>query len=232
MSVYGIQAKQESANLFQADTTRDAERQEAGRNTAPVSTTDYFFGLQEQFPGLAITIGTGQAENGLNNVSISPLMLEKMAEDPEVAEQYETRLSDLEQATAWLQKQYAADGMKLTAHGTVIESNGNVTSWSKTALLPMNATDAAPDMPVSTGMPQAAVPPPARDAVPTTASATASATAPAVPVAPSVLLPEDMSVPASQPARVLGNALYSRYLDHDGRYDNVPSKGSLLRMSG
>ena len=229
MSVYGIQARQESSNLFQADTTRETERQESGRNTAPVSMTDYFFGLQEQFPGLAITIGTGQAESGLNNVSISPLMLEKMADDPDLSARYEARLSDLEQATAWLQKQYADDGMELTAHGTIIESSGDVSSWSKTALRPAPETPADSNIPISSGMS------PDSETVETgrpVTEPTVQAEVPEVPVAPSVLLPEAMPAPSAASFKAPGSALYSRYLEHDGRYDNVPNKGSLLRMSG
>ncbi len=231
MSVGSIQAHPHIATTYVPDPPVEAEREtdrEASAQTAG-NVTDYFFALRDRFPGLAFSIGTTPGKEGCNNISLSPVILEKMAADPEVAADYEARLRGLEKASVWLQDHYAAEGLRLKAHGTVIESNGDMHSWVETEL-PQSSALRPTEAPLSSlPVAEPVTAPPAEETPEAAAQAPPEPeTFAATPLPRTLYIPE--AAPQTSPAPQ-ARTPYAHYQTVHSQ-DDVPLKGSLLRIAG
>ena len=111
----------------------------------------YLQELREKYPTANITAQAFNSEKAFsnyafgsigsfNNVAIAPNILKQMADDPAIAEKYETyikKLVDCEQES----KDYSArNGGELLAHGVTIDKNGKVNFWSISRAVPQKPT--------------------------------------------------------------------------------------------
>lgn len=75
-------------------------------------------------------------KTGLNNVAISPALLEKMARDETVRARVENILSMLDSHQFMSGVSANVTGRKLTGMGLVLDANGEASKWAKTEALP------------------------------------------------------------------------------------------------
>jgi len=97
----------------------------------------YLQGLAERFPHLNLSLGEYQVGTTYNpgksgNVMISPKYAAKAAKDPKEAAAFEEKLKGIPAAEEWLRGQVKAMGAELVASGTVVDENGDFSSWSET----------------------------------------------------------------------------------------------------
>lgn len=76
--------------------------------------------------------GTMFGAKGQSNIMISPVILNKMANDPEAAAKYEEIINGIPAAEKWLRAQCSSNGMKLLSCGFIVDENGDVSSYSYT----------------------------------------------------------------------------------------------------
>ena len=97
--------------------------------------SDYLKGLQDRFPKMTFSVGTGftgkTAQNTGDNANrwaftVSPKLLEKMSADPEAEAEYMQKLRDIERATALADNFSKALGMKTTYCENYIDENGQL----------------------------------------------------------------------------------------------------------
>ncbi len=111
---------------------------------APAARTDsvelsggaaYLKGLQEQFPKMSFSVGTGfvgrTAQNTGDNANrwaftVSPKLLEKMRGDPDAEAEYLQKLRDIERATSLADSFIKARGMKTVYCENYIDENGQL----------------------------------------------------------------------------------------------------------
>ncbi len=83
--------------------------------------------LQEKYPGLNITVGTGPLSGtGTSNLSISPKILKQMEQDPEKRMEYEALIYDVAHTDV---NGGIMPGRKLKSHGFIIDDNGGLRGW-------------------------------------------------------------------------------------------------------
>lgn len=109
----------------------------ARQATKAQSGSSYAEQLKGKFPDLNLTAGdyrggtTGSGVQG--NVMISPKYLEKAANNPKLATELEKNLGCVTEGEEWLKNQCEAKGMHLDACGTIIDENGDISSWAQTS---------------------------------------------------------------------------------------------------
>ncbi|MBR2214979.1 MAG: hypothetical protein IJ849_04355 [Selenomonadaceae bacterium] len=85
---------------------------------------DVLKGLKEKFGQLKFNIGAGPfSGSGTNNVSISPKILQAMAQDPEKRQEYEALIYDVAHTDL-------AHGRQLQSAGFIIDDDGGLRAWS------------------------------------------------------------------------------------------------------
>jgi hypothetical protein len=110
----------------------------AARNsTASNKTASYMQALGEKFPQLNFGTGGTSAAGALGTsssikVAIDPKFQDKLANDPELAAEYEQFFADLPAAEETLRNNVHAMGAELVDGGVNIDKEGNITSWSVT----------------------------------------------------------------------------------------------------
>jgi hypothetical protein len=113
-----------------------ASASKTGSSTADAASSgSYLDQLKSKFGDLNISSGEysgGATGSGTNNLLISPKLLAKAENDPAVAAKLENDISGIPDAEEWLKNQCAAQGMTLVAGGTMIDEDGNMSSWSQT----------------------------------------------------------------------------------------------------
>lgn len=109
------------------------EQEQNTESGAKSSVTNYLNTLREKHPGANFTTSTQPfSGSGTNNIGISPRILSQVANDPEKRLEYEALIIDIKDIQKSLPSMYKGTGMKLIAHGTIIDENGGVSSWSIT----------------------------------------------------------------------------------------------------
>ena len=115
-----------------------AEQRAISANTDTVSLSggaEYLKGLQEKFPKMTFSTGTGftgkTAQNTGDNANrwaftVSPKLLEKMSASPEAETEYMQKLRDIERATTLADNFSKALGMKTTYCENYIDENGQL----------------------------------------------------------------------------------------------------------
>lgn len=100
------------------------------------SPDSYYQELCKNFDNLNITLGNSiqkaSSVSGISNVQISPEYIKKASKDPEIAAELEKNVSEIPTAVNWLKNMCQANGMELLSCGTIIDENGNLSSWSYT----------------------------------------------------------------------------------------------------
>ena len=100
------------------------------------SSGNYYQELCKKFNNLKIALGNGiqntSSVSGINNVQISPEYIKKAAADSEIAAELEKNVSEIPGAVNWLKNMCHTSGMELISCGTIIDENGNLSSWSYT----------------------------------------------------------------------------------------------------
>lgn len=100
------------------------------------SSENYYQELCKKFNNLNIGLGNGiqntASLSGINNLQISPEYIKKAAADPEIAAELEKNASEIPSAVKWLKNMCHSSGMELISCGTIIDENGNLSSWSYT----------------------------------------------------------------------------------------------------
>ena len=117
-------------------TTNDTQATSAGKDTITISgSADYLKNLQERFPQMCFSIGTGFVGETKQNTgdnanrwafTISPKLLEKMNGDPEAEAEFMQKLRDIERATAFADSISKAMGMKTVYCENYIDENGKL----------------------------------------------------------------------------------------------------------
>ncbi|MCM1259064.1 MAG: DUF6033 family protein [Roseburia sp.] len=83
--------------------------------------------LSEQFPDTKFSTNTAPfSGTGINNIQIAPNILKEMVNDPKKRMEYEALIYDCVQ----VEKTLVAARSDVKAHGTIIDSNGNLSGWS------------------------------------------------------------------------------------------------------
>jgi len=108
--------------------------QSAG-NANPVSLQD----LKKQYPHLKLSAQSFGSEaairsyamkqSGKYNVAIDPRALSRMGEDGEFSDKIHDILSNVKEWDDWSERQTNAMGARVIAKGTIIDKDGNVSSW-------------------------------------------------------------------------------------------------------
>ncbi|MDL2283525.1 DUF6033 family protein [Oxalobacter sp. OttesenSCG-928-P03] len=102
------------------------QNSEGGKSSA----SDVLRDLKNQFPDATFSTSTQPGGSGIGNIAIAPNILRQMAEDPEKRLEYEALIYDMMEVTKTLPGQFASQGSELTAQGWIIDSNGELSSWS------------------------------------------------------------------------------------------------------
>ena len=98
-------------------------------------TADELSYLQKKYDGYSFVganfrPGMRYGTNATTNVAISPQFLKKMANDPELAEQYEKEIANMKECDKWCRANMQARGDKLVADGWAIDNDGGISRWS------------------------------------------------------------------------------------------------------
>ena len=142
MEVSGVGQYRAMQNSYPAQKA-GAAPQTAEQKTVPASTdtvslsggAECLKGLQEQFPKMSFSVGTGivgkTAQNTGDNANlwaftVSPKLLEKMSASPEAEAEYTQKLRDIERATSLLDNFTKASGMKTVYCENYIDENGQL----------------------------------------------------------------------------------------------------------
>ena len=110
----------------------------AARNSASSDkTASYMQALGEKFPQLNFGLGGISAADALGTgggikVAIDPKFQERLANNPDLAAEYEQFFADLPAAEETLRNNVHAMGAELVDGGVNIDKDGNITSWSVT----------------------------------------------------------------------------------------------------
>ena len=110
----------------------------AARNSASSDkTASYMKVLGEKFPQLNFGLGGTSAADALGTgggikVAIDPKFQERLANNSELAAEYEQFFADLPAAEETLRNKVSAMGAELVDGGVNIDKEGNITSWSVT----------------------------------------------------------------------------------------------------
>ena len=120
----------------QSAQSKETEAIRANTDTVSLSGgAEYLKGLQERFPKMTFSVGTGftgkTAQNTGDNAdrwafTVSPKLLEKMSASPEAEAEYTQKLRDIERATALADNFSKALGMKTTYCENYIDENGQL----------------------------------------------------------------------------------------------------------
>ena len=91
--------------------------------------------LANKFKGynfFAVNFSKGMRYGSLSttNVAISPEFLKKMANDPELAQKYETEIANMKKLDQQRINAHEMNGRRMVAHGWAIDKNGGISSWS------------------------------------------------------------------------------------------------------
>lgn len=127
-----------SANTGTAQEQASAGTSTATRNsTASNKTASYMQALGEKFPQLSFGLGGASSAGALGTtggikVAIDPTFQDKLANNPELAAEYEQFFADLPAAEETLRNNVHAMGAELVDGGVSIDKDGNITSWSVT----------------------------------------------------------------------------------------------------
>ena len=110
----------------------DAMKAEAadGKETSGGKTTamDVLKDLKSRYKDTNFIVGGGPfSGQGLNNISISPKALQKMAEDPDKRAELEALIYDVANGQKSMPQQ--SGGTQIVAHGTIIDEDGNLRGW-------------------------------------------------------------------------------------------------------
>ena len=103
---------------------QDFNKVEADTNSAKTNTNALLSELADKYKNLKF----GGTE-GLNNVSIDPNILQKMANDPKAREEYEALLYDMNELAKNPLKTNLLGG-EITASGFIINADGSTGGWS------------------------------------------------------------------------------------------------------
>jgi len=115
----------------------NAKTRVATETTKSAGANDTLEQLKKKHPELTLTAenvskGSSSGEGVRGNVAISPEFLKKMGTDPKAAAKGEEILNGAAQAEEWLRNRVRADGSELVGFGMMVDSDGNVSSWSQT----------------------------------------------------------------------------------------------------
>jgi hypothetical protein len=108
---------------------------------AKVKTEEYLKELKQEYSQISIEIGSvpsANAENlafsssGIHNINVSPIYLKKVIDTPEKRLEFKKSIQEIINAQKWMESMCRADGSKLIATGVIIDSEGNMSSWSHT----------------------------------------------------------------------------------------------------
>ena len=132
-SVHSSYAPQKEGTAGPVDDKKVAP---AAKDTVTISANaEYLKGLQAQFPGMHLSIGTGFTGKTARNTganadrwafTVSPQLLEKMRSDPQAEAEYTQRLRDIQRATAISESLSKASGMKTVYCENYIDENGKL----------------------------------------------------------------------------------------------------------
>lgn len=81
------------------------------------------------FVGANYRQGMGYGSNDTVNVAISPAFLKKMANNPELEEQYEKEIANMKACDDRLVRSLEGQGDRVIAKGWAIDKDGNISSW-------------------------------------------------------------------------------------------------------
>ena len=142
MEVSGLGQYHTLPNGYPAQTAgtapQAAEQKAVSARTDTVSLSGgaaYLKGLQEQFPKMSFSVGTGfvgkTARNTGDNAdrwafTLSPKLLEKMRGDPDAEAEYLQKLRDIERATSLADSFVKARGMKTVYCENCVDENGQL----------------------------------------------------------------------------------------------------------
>ena len=110
----------------------------AARNSVSTNkTAGYMQALGEKFPQLNFGLGGASAAGALGTgggikVAIDPQFQDKLANNPELAAEYEQFFADLPAAEETFRNKVSAMGAEVVDGGVNIDKEGNITSWSVT----------------------------------------------------------------------------------------------------
>lgn len=87
--------------------------------------------LSEKYAGTKFSTNTEPfSGEGVNNISISPNILNEMVKDPEKKLEYEALIYDCVELQKTLPGQFSQNGSRLKAFGFTIDHNGGLSAWS------------------------------------------------------------------------------------------------------
>ena len=132
-------------NLNVANKSNGANSAKEAQNATSThqSSQEYLRNLRQKFSNMNITVANFKNKNqevnymkgcsGLNNIAISPNILDKMANDPVTAEKYEKIIDNVPNVLNEVKGKIESDpDCKLLAAGAMIEEDGNVSYWTYT----------------------------------------------------------------------------------------------------
>lgn len=104
---------------------------ETTRKTA----TDELAYLQKKYDGYSFVganfkPGMRYGSNATTNVAISPQFLKKMANDPELEQQYEKEIENMRRLDKQIYGMHEAQGSHIVARGWAIDKDGGISRWS------------------------------------------------------------------------------------------------------
>ncbi|MCT4593476.1 MAG: DUF6033 family protein [Anaeromicrobium sp.] len=125
---------------FKKNSTNKLENSSKIESTK-VAMEEYLKELKEVYPQVSIQVGnitSGNAESfafsgtGIHNIAVSKEYLRKVINDPEKRREFKESIQNTINAQRWMKSMCQSDGSKLVATGSIIDSDGNMRSWSHT----------------------------------------------------------------------------------------------------
>jgi hypothetical protein len=111
-----------------------------GENTK-VTIEEYLKELKSDYPNVNINVGNISTSNGdkyafsgkgIHNIAVSKQYFDKVINNLEKRKEFKECIQNTINAQNWMESMCKADGRKLVATGIIIDSDGNMRSWSHT----------------------------------------------------------------------------------------------------
>ena len=126
-------AVEKKENVRSSEKTTSADKTELTESTRKTASDELAY-LSKKYDGYNIVSANFQSgmrygSKNTVNVAISPAFLKKMANNPELEEQYEKEIANMKACDDRLVRSLEGQGDRVIAKGWAIDKDGNISSW-------------------------------------------------------------------------------------------------------
>ena len=127
-------AVEKKENVRSSEKTTSADKTELTESTRKTSSDELAY-LSKKYDGYSIVSANFQpgmryGSKNTVNVAISPAFLKKMANNPELEEEYEKEIANMKACDERKVRNIEGQGDRIIAKGWAIDKDGNISSWT------------------------------------------------------------------------------------------------------